>query len=884
MKHIFIDKIKLFYFVITFIFSINSYSQNTFVDKTTHFFNSIWQNIPQEKVYLHTDKPYYSSGENIWFKAYLIDAATHLPNARSKFVYVELINSFDSVITRVKIRKDSLGISGCINLKPDLAAGTYVLRAYTYWMQNTGSDFFYTKQLKIGNNIDDRLFTNISFGKAVNGYQSVNLQLVDVNSKPIAGKVVKLFYSGNKNKDKPFILKSNVQGEVSWRIPADTISTTNDKFISMSIDEPSLKYNKQFNVPSSNDDFDVQFFPESGNLIEDVVQTIAFKVIGTNGMSQNATGKLYDNANNEVVDLSTLYKGMGKFSIYTQATSSYYAILKNDKGLTKRFDLPTVHKNGVAIQLVQNKGRILYEIKNQLQSNSNSLYLLVHSRGILYVLQKLHYVGGQINDQFLPPGIVSFSVVDSIGNVYAERLCFINNPQVYNINIKSDKNEYKKRDLVQLNINLENSKGMPLVGNYSISVTNSKLVAQDSTDNNINTHFLLTSDLKGYIEEPTDYFFDNTLTSREKLDLLMLTQGWRRFDLKNYIQLKPPTHNYYMEMGQAISGKVLNIANKPSKNCDILLLSSYNNTFRMSKTDSLGRFVIDGFEFPDSTMFILKARKKKAITDVEIITDSDVFPTSKVFIPYKPATSIDIMSEYLKSSKEKYYTEGGMRMINLDEITVTASAKPIADENPLYAGADTKIGFETLEKFNGMSVLNYLQTVPGVMVMGETISIRGSQGIPLVLIDGFETESTEELNYLTTTDIEDISIFKGPSAAIFGSRGGNGAIAITLRKGITVKSSTPISLSVVQPLGFQKPTQFYMPKYNVPEVLNNPKPDLRTTVFWTPSANSDANGKINIEFYTSDYPHNSTVIIEGVSNNGDFIHKSGVILFNEKVP
>lgn len=395
---------------------------------------------------------------------------------------------------------------------------------------------------------------------------------------------------------------------------------------------------------------------------------------------------------------------------------------------------------------------------------------------------------------------------------------------------------------------------------------------------------MLTSDIKGFVESPSDFFTDNGINSREKLDLLMLTQAWRRFDLTDYLKRTIKRPDYYLEMGQAVSGKVLNIANKPSKNCDIIMLSSYNKTFRMATTDSLGQFLIDGIEFPDSTSIMLKARKKKSLTDVEIIPDFDVFPKSNVFIPFKKDQTNIKLADYWQHSKVKYYTEGGMRVINLDEITVTANAKISTDENPLYVGADEIISTEVLEKFSGMSILNYLQTIPGVSVSDDAVSIRGSSGNPLFLIDGFETENIEDVKYLTTNEVEQISVFKGPSAAIFGSRGGNGAIAITMKKGITIKQSTPISLSVIKPLGFQKPKSFYMPKYDVENVKSSTKPDLRTTIFWGDRLKIDENGNNYIKFFTADPANNYTFVLEGITENGQIIHKTGIIYREENLP
>lgn len=81
---------------------------------------------PQEKLYLHLDKPYYGAGEEIWFRGYLLNAITHMDNSPSNYIYVELTDRGDSVLQRFKFRRDSLGFRGSIPL-PGRPAGRRVL-------------------------------------------------------------------------------------------------------------------------------------------------------------------------------------------------------------------------------------------------------------------------------------------------------------------------------------------------------------------------------------------------------------------------------------------------------------------------------------------------------------------------------------------------------------------------------------------------------------------------------------------------------------------------------------------------------------------------------------------------------------------------------------
>ena len=97
----------------------------SFAEKIATRFDKQWINLPQEKVYIQTDKPYYSAGEEIWFKGYLVNATTLMPNALSQFIYVELISKADTVLSRVKIKRDSLGFEGHIKLNAEMQAGYY---------------------------------------------------------------------------------------------------------------------------------------------------------------------------------------------------------------------------------------------------------------------------------------------------------------------------------------------------------------------------------------------------------------------------------------------------------------------------------------------------------------------------------------------------------------------------------------------------------------------------------------------------------------------------------------------------------------------------------------------------------------------------------------
>ncbi|MDD4923185.1 MAG: Plug domain-containing protein, partial [Bacteroidales bacterium] len=476
----------------------------------------------------------------------------------------------------------------------------------------------------------------------------------------------------------------------------------------------------------------------------------AFKAIGSNGLSVDVTGNVVDSLGEELFQIKTEHKGMGKIALQAQAGQVYYANVKIAGGLEKRFKIGQASRSGVLLQLKHNQGKIIYEVINKTNIDDQSLCILIHSRGKLMAVKQLNTLSklGHISESSLPAGIVAFSVINQLtGETLSERLSFVLPSKAYSIRMDTDKPIYNRREKVLLNFNLLGKDSIPVKGDFSLSITDSHSVIQSPMADNIISSLLLTSDLKGYIEDPGSYFMDANKATQENLDLLMLTQGWRRFNTSAVVNGKIKKPAYYLEIGQTLSGKVTNFFNKPAKNIDIIALS-FGNTFFMKKstTDSLGQYLMD-VSFQDSTIFMVKASKKKnRITDVSIIPDPDDFPEASTFIPTTEKNQVSDQTDYFAQSKEKYYNDGGIRVINLKEVSVEAKKQEASSSNEYYSGlADNSIGLDALDQMQSRFILQILMTIPGVVVNGENISIRGSSGQPLIMIDNMEANDINDI-------------------------------------------------------------------------------------------------------------------------------------------
>lgn len=106
---------------------------------------------PQEKIFIHTDKNLWIAGETSWFKVYLVNGQSHKPSNTSRVVYLELINSESQAVLQAKVELTNGFGKGQFNVPASISSGNYYLRAYTRWMKNYSSDFFYHQPITLIN-------------------------------------------------------------------------------------------------------------------------------------------------------------------------------------------------------------------------------------------------------------------------------------------------------------------------------------------------------------------------------------------------------------------------------------------------------------------------------------------------------------------------------------------------------------------------------------------------------------------------------------------------------------------------------------------------------------------------------------------------------------
>jgi TonB-dependent SusC/RagA subfamily outer membrane receptor len=849
---------------------------------------------PQEKIHLHMDKPYYAIGDNIWFKAYVVTAEKNELSDLSKILYVELINDKDSVKQSLALPLE-MGLAwGDFSLTDSLKEGNYRIRAYTNWMRNFGEEYFFDKTFTVGNSIANTVITQVdyTYSKDVKGQKVMaSLNYADMAGKPLINKEVtyqvvldfRTILKGNGITDSKGNLLISFVNNQPFILKSGKILTT------IRLDE-KISASKNFPVKSTSNETDVKFFPEGGDMINGISTRVAFKALGSDGLGIAVSGYISDQNNVRMSEFQSEHAGMGSFKIKPISSSTYTAYITFKDGSEKAIPLPKVKTQGYVLTADNtdpNELKIIIST-TELDQPDSELTLVAQTNGQVQFVSKNKMNSRTFNASIpksrFPTGILQLTLFSPKNEPVAERLVFINHSDFLKINVSTDKAEFQKREKVKLMLDVSDPKGKPTLGSFSIAIVDeTKVPVDEASETSIISNLLLSSDLKGFIEQANYYFTDTSEAKVRQLDNLLLTQGWRRFEWKNILSNNYPTLVYRPERSMQVSGKVTSLNGKPVIGGKVTLFSSSGTSILLDTlTDMNGLFRFDNLYFNDSTKFIVQARNERDKKNVEIYLDR--IPAQLV-TKNKNEAMLEVnvnksMFAYLKNSRAQYddLKRNGMivRNILLDEVKVVDTKVEAKNSSNLNGAgrADAIIKAEQLQ--NCFDIAQCIQgRIAGIMVMnGIVYSMRSmnslSGPIPMQLVlDGAFLEP-DFLSSINPNDVETIEILKsGANTAIYGSRGGGGVIIITTKRGENnrgYKNYAP-GIAGYNPKGYYKGREFYSPNYDDPKI-NSKIADLRTTIYWNPNVISDSTGKASVEFYNSDGTGNYKAIVEGINIDG----------------
>lgn len=637
----------------------------------------------------------------------------------------------------------------------------------------------------------------------------------------------------------------------------------------------------------------IQFFPESGNLVDNIFTQVAFKATDEYSNPINVSGIIRSGTGAVAGNFRSTHAGIGKFSFYPHSSTKYFAEIDiNDK--TVSYPLPDVQPAGTNLKVIDEPGGKVYELAKNSKTAVDSVRLVVRLDKQVVFDNQIFFgnellLRGHLNTTELPSGILRFTLYNSEGVPLSERVAFVNN------------SEYKREPVFEPIRTDTAKRGMnsfqfrlPADIQTSCSIAITDAAAQAFSDReNIYSRLLLSSDLKGYIYDPAWYFQNNDNSTKEALDNLMMIHGWSRYNIKkNTINIKQNLNDEYL---LTVSGTVNDVkGQRPvSKGTLKFAIVSEDSTTQQITTpvDNKGKFSLDSLLIFGKAKLYYSYTSETGIQTNTIITIDKSLSDSNYYIP----DTSSYLSASLSFKGNIIYLQPAFsitpfeKVKQLAEVVVEKKEERPSDKiNEKYtSGMFRSSGKIVLDNINkpymesSLSVVDYIKVnIPNIVLTSGGFVNRKNMSLSsgaMWSVAALLNESPASVASLAPIRMKDVALIKFYEAGFAGVGSGSpgGAVAVYLKGNEDGAPSAVDANSKVKYIpveGYSVTQEFYSPDYSVPNPMHSLL-DKRITLYWNPDANTSATSPlINIKFYNNDLSKKFYLVLEGVDNSGKLIH------------
>ncbi len=647
-----------------------------------------------------------------------------------------------------------------------------------------------------------------------------------------------------------------------------------DIHISNPIEENFIKRrdvwkNRLFNRRLHNDRESMQFafFPEGGHLLAGHENRVAFKAADKLGGPVDANGVLLDEHGDQVLEFSAIHDGMGDFVFTPKPGANYSARIAFENGEERTYSLPEVQQTGYLLSAGKADDHIRVNVRASMADtpggHENSVYLLVHARGRKVFLENYTLdedgLSMMVPLNELPTGISQIVLFSNQGDPVAERLVFVNHGDIHEAEILYLEAQDEGTEEQTLHLELSGEDVLS-GGGYSLAVLDINNQSYNKMRANIASSLLLTSDIGETIKDPWYYLHSTSAEVKKAADLLMLTHGWRRYDWENIMERSFPEITHGFPEGISIEGVVSprsSERNTGEVNVELAIHSDGVDVYSVT-TNERGKFSFTNLDYEDQ--FTAKLRIDQFVRARDLRVDIDFRDTDKI--------------EYINNLHTQPFsvTSRGDDWERTPSPETMFTSRPLVEPSregiSMYSNVDQVVYFDDIRDQHN-TVMDVLRTrVRGLRLVGNEIILRGQSSFklsnePLFLVDEVVVNRSAFLG-ISVYNIDRLEVMTGPSTAILGSRGANGALLIYTKRGDNHRHGRyEYSMQ-----GFHVPSETFESKIDTDKFVRY---DIIRTLFWDANAAPDENNPISATFPVNEHVRNMRLVIQGIGENGEIL-------------
>ena len=788
--------------------------------------------VPQEKVYLHFDNMGYFENETMWFKAYVTRTDNGRATDLSKVLYVELLNPSGDVLKTQKYPIDSLGQAhGDMKLDTLFGSGFYEVRAYTRYMTNWGV-----------NAVFSRVFPIFKAPTEEGKYDDLTIrEMLYKHRDP-----------NNRDRTDSLYLKAIDEGIYT----SDLMKTVS-----------------------------VQFYPEGGNLIQGKKCRVAMLAVDDNGRPYQGEGFVTNSKGDTYASVQTDSLGRGLFELVPD--NNFMALqMTNRKDKVQLFALPRALEEGCALTLNAVSEQIFVTLQCSDSLCGHLLgYVLMHNGNIHYcdTVTASSLIEIALDRQKQEEGVSQLTVFDSKGEIVAERLFFICPKQngADSIRIVAKTERLKPCGKVELELQAQPNASLSFSAMDAETMTNGK-------QGNMKTWMLLSSEIKGYIHNIDYYFEADDRQHRESADLLMMTQGWRRYDWRlmseRYIFRKSePIEDKLYIFGQLREYRKRNPVSHV--HLQMFLYNQDGQSLRGEMmTDSLGNYAFEVPNVDGEWLMQIFTRKKMKNGEEKRKTyyvgiDRQISPVARFITPVEAKIQHPLAANLFVRREVEHEEEEGFVPITkkehvLQNVTVEAKKRYFTNDNFMYKNEAFGSRYATIYYNMDRERDNVLDKGEKVPYLYDFLTERNplfeydskNWTVPPKyagrcinwIVDNDARRMSTPVHLLWLDEVKSLYIVPNHPREM------DGCVRIYVYEHITFTTESQKGLRRTYFQGFNQPSTFQMEDYNVIP----PMADFRRTIYWNPDIRTDKDGKAKVEFFNNSTCQEMYISTEGITEDG----------------
>lgn len=801
--------------------------ENDFIRSLKKKLSTFNEKQPEDRLYLQFDKPMYEPGDNIWFSAFIRDAATMKASGKSDIVHVEFLNPKGTIEKSINIIAKNGVAAGDFQLDQEALGGIYKVRAYTNWMKNEGENNAFEKPLQVQDIVLPNLKMKLDFEKKAVGAGDEVVAKLELNTNentPLSN--YKISFVANLEGTQYLAKQGTTDADgltyIKFNLPKDL--KTNDGLLNVMIDYNGSTESISRSIPIVLNKIKLQLFPEGGDLVSGLQSKVAFRALNEFDKPADIEGVVLTEKGVQVASFSSFHMGMGAFDFTPKADEKYQVKITRPENITETYTLPEALSRGYSMNVDNSlKGEVALTVST---TETEELSLVAQVRNKIYYSTTVDAKKGKNKVVFptgnFPVGVTQITLFDSKGIARAERLAFVNKDKQLSISVQTEKEKYLPREKVKMTISVKDERGIPMPANLSMAVVNDQFLSfADDKTGNILSELLLQQDIKEKVEEPAFYFDKKQPKADAALDYLLMTAGWRHFKWEKVMDEDMPQLAYAGERA-IVAGTVLDASTgKAIANAKIKIFNGVEY-----QSDENGKFIFN---------------KLDLTTPVNLTYRADGYGAQTQYVQNYNQELVVYM--YDNNYYNRYY--GVSSRLSQNELMVEDAAVPA--EASFAAGVrEEKFEKRKDDAPKASNKKAKAAALPNIAPLKD-IAKKEEQKKPVVVKENAAEGAkmrAEAFDRRFAMDDEEMEMDK------------NG-------DGLFLARNQQQQLVQV----YYRAKEFAAPVYDKQENVET-RTDFRNTIYWNPNIEIDKTGKKTVEFYTSDDITSFRTTLEGLASDG----------------